>query len=127
MSDIREGLIIKLEEGEIGQVVSRQYVKPSGGPSFMRAKVKEFRTGKVVDKVFTADTEIGAPEVERRDMHFLYEEDGKFIFMDKTNFDQLTVEAKAVGDGVDSLTDNLAVTIVLHGDEALYVDLARPV
>ncbi|MFE5966211.1 elongation factor P [Streptomyces sp. NPDC056463] len=122
--DIRDGMILKLDDGNIGRVVSSETVKPSGGgPAFVRAKVQESRTGKTVDKSYTADAKVDTPDVEHRDMQFIYKEGDSVVFLDTATYDQITAGPQAVGEGANFLVENLPVTLVLHGGEVHWVDV----
>jgi elongation factor P len=125
-NDIKNGSVLNLD-GQLWAVVEFQHVKPGKGGAFVRTKLKNVRSGKVVDKTFNAGTKIDFATVDRRDYTFLYEDGSDFVFMDQTDFDQVTVPGVIVGDAANFMLSNQAVTIAIHEGEALYVDLPASV
>ena len=93
----------------------------------MRTKLKNVRSGKVVDKTFNAGTKIDFATVDRRDYTFLYEDGADYVFMDQADFDQVTVPGVVVGDAANFLLSNQLVSIAMHEGEALYIDLPASV
>jgi translation elongation factor P/translation initiation factor 5A len=89
-NDIKNGSVLNLD-GQLWAVVEFQHVKPGKGGAFVRTKMKNVRSGKVVDKTFNAGTKIDFATVDRRDYSFLYEDGNDYVFMDQTDFDQVTV------------------------------------
>lgn len=125
-NDIKNGSVLSLD-GQLWAVVEFQHVKPGKGGAFVRTKLKNVRSGKVVDKTFNAGTKVDFATVDRRDYTFLYEDGQDFVFMDQTDFDQVTVPGVIVGDARNFMLSNQAVTIAMHEGEALYVDLPASV
>jgi elongation factor P len=125
-NDIKNGSVLNLD-GQLWAVVEFQHVKPGKGGAFVRTKMKNVRSGKVVDKTFNAGTKIDFATVDRRDYTFLYEDGNDFVFMDQTDFDQVTVPGVIVGEAANFMLSNQAVTIAIHEGEALYVDLPASV
>ena len=108
-------------------VVEFQHVKPGKGGAFVRTKMKNVRSGKVVDKTFNAGTKVDFAVVDRRDYTFLYEDGADYVFMDQADFDQVTVPGAVVGDAANFMLGNQPVTIAMHEGEALYIDLPASV
>lgn len=125
-NDIKNGSVLNLDD-QLWSVVEFQHVKPGKGGAFVRTKLKNVRSGKVVDKTFNAGTKIDFAIVDRRDYTFLYEDGADFVFMDQSDFDQVTVPGDVVGDAANFLLGNQSVTIAIHEGEALYVDLPASV
>jgi elongation factor P len=125
-NDIKNGSVLSLD-GQLWAVVEFQHVKPGKGGAFVRTKMKNVRSGKVVDKTFNAGTKIDFATVDRRDYSFLYEDGSDFVFMDQADFDQVTVPAVIVGDAANFMLSNQAVTIAMHEGEPLYVELPASV
>lgn len=125
-NDIKNGSVLNLD-GQLWAVVEFQHVKPGKGGAFVRTKLKNVRSGKVVDKTFNAGTKIDFATVDRRDYSFLYEDGDDYVFMDQVNFEQVTVPGVTVGDARNFMLSNLVVTIAMHEGEALYVDLPASV
>jgi elongation factor P len=84
-------------------------------------------SGKVVDRTFNAGTKIDFATVDRRDFQYLYKDGENFVFMDTTDYDQVTVPAAIVGDAANFMLENQNVQIALHEGEALYVELPTSV
>ncbi|GAA3584942.1 elongation factor P [Klugiella xanthotipulae] len=121
-NDIKNGTVLKLE-GQLWSVIEFQHVKPGKGGAFVRTKMKNVTTGKLVDKTFNAGLKIETANVDRRDYQYLYQDGVDFVFMDTSDYDQLTVGAAVVGDAVNFLLENQNVTIALHEGSPLYIEL----
>jgi len=125
-NDIKNGSVLNLD-GQLWAVVEFQHVKPGKGGAFVRTKLKNVRSGKVVDKTFNAGTKIDFATVDRRDYTFLYEDGADYVFMDQADFDPVTVPGVVVGDAANFLLSNQPVSIAMHEGEALYIDLPASV
>ncbi|WP_104087409.1 elongation factor P [Arthrobacter sp. GMC3] len=121
-NDIKNGTVLKLE-GQLWNIIEFQHVKPGKGGAFVRTKMRNILSGKVVDKTFNAGLKIETATVDRSDYQYLYQDGEDFVFMDNQNFDQLTVMAKTVGDATNFLLENTNVTIALHEGTPLYIEL----
>jgi elongation factor P len=89
----------------------------------VRTKLRNVLSGKVVDKTFNAGVKVETANVDRRDMQYLYNDGSGFVFMDTTNYDQLTVPSEVVGDVANFMLENQNATVALHEGAALYVEL----
>ncbi|ALX66980.1 elongation factor P [Microbacterium sp. XT11] len=125
-ADIKNGVVLNLE-GQLWSVVEFQHVKPGKGGAFVRTKLKNVLTGKVVDKTFNAGSKVELENVDRRDFTYLYTDGDGFVFMDQTDYDQITVSAATVGDAKNFLLENQQVTIALNNGNPLYIDLPASV
>jgi elongation factor P len=125
-NEIKNGSVLNLD-GQLWAVVEFQHVKPGKGGAFVRTKMKNVRSGKVVDKTFNAGTKVDFAIVDRRDYTFLYEDGADFVFMDQADFDQVTVPGTVVGDASHFMLSNQAVAIAMHEGEALYIELPASV
>lgn len=125
-NDIKNGTVLNLE-GQLWSVIEFQHVKPGKGGAFVRTKMKNVRTGKIVDKTFNAGLKIETATVDRRDYQYLYRDGSDFVFMDLTDYDQVTVPAAVVGDAVNFMLENQQATIALHEGEPLYIELPASV
>jgi elongation factor P len=121
-NDIKNGTVLKLE-GQLWNIIEFQHVKPGKGGAFVRTKMRNILSGKVVDKTFNAGLKIETATVDRSDFQYLYQDGDDYVFMDNQNFDQLTVPAKTVGDATNFMLENLNVTIALHEGNPLYIEL----
>jgi elongation factor P len=114
-------------EGQLWTVVEFQHVKPGKGPAFVRTKLKQVMTGKVVDKTFNAGVKVEVAILEKREMNFLYKEGDDFVFMDNENFDQMTISAATVGDASRFMLENTEAIVAIHEGNPLYIELAASV
>jgi len=125
-NDLKNGLVLNLD-GQLWSVVSFQHVKPGKGGAFVRTTLKHVLTGKVVDRTFNAGTKVETATVDRREMTYLYQDAGDFVFMDTDTYDQLTVSQDTVGDGANYLLENQSATVATHEGVPLYVELPASV
>lgn len=125
-SDIRNGLKF-LYDGDPHSVVEFQHVKPGKGGAFVRTKLKNVLSGKVVDKTFNAGTKVDFETVDRRNMQYLFHDGQDYVFMDPDSFDQVTVPAEVVGDAKDFMLENSTVMVASHDGAALFVELPASV
>lgn len=125
-ADIKNGVVLNID-GQLWSIVEFQHVKPGKGGAFVRTKMKNVLTGKVVDKTFNAGAKIEIENVDRRDFTYLYNDGEGFVFMDVSDYDQITVPAATVGDAANFLLENQQVTIALNNGNPLYLDLPASV
>jgi elongation factor P len=125
-SDIRNGAVLKID-GQLWAVIEFQHVKPGKGGAFVRTKIKNVMTGKVVDKTFNAGAKIETANVDRRDFQYLYKDGNDFVFMDTADYDQITVSEAVVGDAANFMLENQSVTVALNEGAPLYVELPASV
>ena len=125
-ADIKNGVVLSID-GQLWSVVEFQHVKPGKGGAFVRTKLKNVVTGKVVDRTYNAGAKVDIQNVDRRDFTYLYNDGEGFVFMDQSDYDQLTVPAEQVGDAKNFLLENQPVTIALHDGTPLYIDLPASV
>jgi elongation factor P len=125
-NDIKNGSVLNLD-GQLWSVIEFQHVKPGKGGAFVRTKLRNVRSGKVVDKTFNAGTKVDFETVDRRDYSYLYQDGENFVFMDQTDYDQVSVPGTVVGDAANFMLEGQEVQIAMHDGEALQVDLPASV
>ena len=125
-ADIRNGVVLSID-GQLWNVIEFQHVKPGKGGAFVRTKLKNVVSGKVVDRTYNAGAKIEIENVDRRDFTYLYNDGEGFVFMDVADYDQLTVSATVVGDAANFLLENQQVQIALNNGNPLYVELPASV
>lgn len=125
-NDLKNGMTLDIE-GQLWTVVEFQHVKPGKGPAFVRTKLKQVLTGKVVDKTFNAGVKIEIAILEKREMNFLYKEGEDFVFMDNKNFDQMSISAATVGDASNYMLENTEAIVAIHDGNPLYIELPASV
>ncbi|MBG0829500.1 elongation factor P [Planomonospora sp. ID67723] len=126
-NDLKNGLVLKLEGGELWTVVEFQHVKPGKGGAFVRTKLKNVMSGKVVDKTFNAGVKVEVANVDKREMQFSYMDGEEFVFMDTETYDMMHVSRAAVGDAANYLLENMLATVAINEGNVLYVDLPAAV
>jgi elongation factor P len=126
-NDLKNGMVLKLEGGQLWSVVEFQHVKPGKGPAFVRTKLKNVRSGKTVDKTFNAGVKVDTATVDKRDMQFSYMDGEYFVFMDMETYDQLHIDRQAVGDAAHFLVEGFEATVAQYEGEVLYVELPAAV
>jgi elongation factor P len=125
-NDLKNGMTLDIE-GQLWTVVEFQHVKPGKGPAFVRTKLKQVMTGKVVDKTFNAGVKVEVAILEKREMNFLYKEGDDFVFMDNENFDQMTISAATVGESANYMLENTVAIVAIHEDNPLFIELPASV
>ena len=121
-SDFKNGLVLKID-GQLQQITEFQHVKPGKGPAFVRTKLKNVLSGKVVDKTFNAGVKVETATVDRRDMTYLYHDGSDYIFMDGQTYDQISIDQDTVGAGHRFLLENMQVQVATHEGAPLFVEL----
>jgi len=125
-NDIKNGSVLNLD-GQLWSVIEFQHVKPGKGGAFVRTKIRNVRSGKVVDKTFNAGTKVDFATVDRRDYSYLYQDGENYVFMDQTDYDQVTVPGTVVGDAANFMLEGQEVQIAMHDGEALQVEMPASV
>lgn len=121
-NDLKNGLVLNID-GQLWTVVEFQHVKPGKGGAFVRTKLKNVLSGKVVDRTFNAGVKVETANVDKREMQYLYKDGVDFVFMDTSTYDQLTVGEAVVGDAAKFLLENQAALVATHDGAPLYVEL----
>jgi len=125
-NEFRTGTTIELE-GDVFQVVEFQHVKPGKGAAFVRTKLKNIKTGSVVERKFNAGEKVPKARVERHEMQFLYKEGDNFVVMDNQNYEQYTLTSAQIGDGVKWLKENMSIGVVFHQGNVMGIDIPNSV
>jgi elongation factor P len=125
-NDLKNGLVLNID-GQLWAVIEFQHVKPGKGPAFVRTKLKNVLSGKVVDKTFNAGVKVDTANVDKRNMTYLYNDGSAFIFMDVDTYDQVSLSEAVVGDAAGYLLENQAATVALHEGNPIYVELPASV
>ena len=125
-NDLKNGMTLNID-GQLWTVVDFQHVKPGKGGAFVRTKLKNVLTGKVVERTFNAGVKVEVASVDRREMQYLYREGDDFVFMDVQDYDQPRIQAATVGDAADYLLEEQTVVVAFNEGEPLYVELPASV
>jgi elongation factor P len=110
-------------EGQPFYIVEFQHVKPGKGGAFVRTKLKSFRTGNVLDRTFRSGERFEEPDLEERDLQFLFAAGDTYTFMDTETFEQFTYEKKQLGDNADLLKENMVSKILIYEHQPIGVEL----
>src|SRR5688500_11455228 len=125
-NDLKNGMTLDLPDG-LFSVVEFQHVKPGKGGAFVRTKLKNVRTGAVLERTYRADEKLEQAIIDKREMQLLYREGDQYVFMDNTTYDQLHVDPVALGDAARWLKDGDSAVLQLYKTEIVGVDLPAAV
>jgi elongation factor P len=125
-NDLKNGMTLNID-GQLWSVVDFQHVKPGKGGAFVRTKLKNVMSGKVVDRTFNAGVRVEQASVDRREMQYLYREGDDFVFMDTETYDQPHIPAVTVGDAANYLLEEQNATVAFNEGTPLYVELPAAV
>ncbi|MFI0416906.1 elongation factor P [Spongiactinospora sp. 9N601] len=126
-NDLKNGIVLRLDGGELWTVVEFQHVKPGKGGAFVRTKLKHVLSGKVVDKTFNAGVKVEVANVDKREMQYSYPDGDDFVFMDTETYDMVHVPRGTVGSAADYLLENTLATVAFNDGAALYIELPAAV
>jgi len=120
--DFRKGLKIEIG-GEPFVIVDFQHVKPGKGGAFVRTRLKSLVSGNVIDQTFRSGDKVEKPDLEEREMQFLYETGGEFHFMDVNTYEQLFLTADQLGESKDFLKENLVIKSLFHNKRPIGIEV----
>jgi elongation factor P len=123
-SDIKNGVII-LRKGHLQKIVEFLHVKPGKGPAFVRTKLKNVKTGQVVEETFRAGEKLEIIRLEARNYNFSYFDGEFYVFMDNETYDQVSLTVAQVEDVLDFLIENTPTTIAFNGTEPVEVRIPQ--
>tara|TARA_B100001996_G_scaffold203814_1_gene156111 strand:- start:1253 stop:1816 length:564 start_codon:yes stop_codon:yes gene_type:complete len=124
-SDFRNGLIFHHKSG-LWKIVEFLHVKPGKGPAFVRTKLKNVKTGQVVEETFRSGEKFDIVKIEARDFNYLYSDGSFYTFMDSETYEQISLTKEQVGDDkLDFLIENTQTTIAFNGDEPIEVRIPQ--
>jgi len=113
-SDFRSGLIVKID-GDLYTIVEFQHVKMARGSAFTRTKLKNMKSGRILEKTFRGSDKLEEVRVERRQMQFLYREGDNLVCMDNETYEQLSLDGNLMTPGTDFLKEGEQVSILMNG------------
>ncbi len=126
-NDFRPGVSIDLD-GDAYVVVDFQHVKPGKGAAFVRTKLKNLRTGGVIERTFDAGEKVPKAHLDRRNMQYLYsEDDDSYIFMDEETFEQQSLNKEQLGAEVKYLKENMVLSVLFYQGNIIGVDFPAQV
>lgn len=125
-NDLKNGLVLNID-GQLWTVIEFQHVKPGKGPAFVRSKLKNVLSGKVVEKTFNAGVKVETANVDKREMNYLYNDGSGYVFMDNQTYDQMTLSDEVVGDSKNYLLENQEAIVAVFEGNPIYVELPASV
>ncbi len=125
-NDFRPGVAVTLE-GDLYVIVASQHVKRGRGSAYVRAKVRNLKSGAITDRTFNAGERVPHAFLERREMQYLYHQEDEFVFMDQRSYEQASLRDDLLGDATRYLKDNTVVTVVYYEDRPIAVELPNSV
>jgi elongation factor P len=121
-NEFKNGMTLELD-GTLFQIVEFQHVKPGKGGAFVRSKLRNVKTGAVLERTFNAGVKVGLAIVERKDMQYLFADGGDYVFMDMQSYDQLHVPADIVGEAANYLLEGGSAQVSTHDGVPIGVEL----
>jgi elongation factor P len=121
-ADFRKGLKIEWE-GKPYLIVDFQHVKPGKGGAFVRTKLKNMINGRVIDQTFRSGEKVGIPDLEEKEMQYLYREGDQFVFMDNDTYDQIYLSREQVGEQAQFLQENINLKVLYFKKEPIGLEL----
>jgi elongation factor P len=125
-NEIRPGNILE-HDGGLWIAVKVNHVKPGKGGAFAQVEMKNLRDGRKLNERFRSEDKVERVRLDQKDQQFLYENDGRLVFMDSETFEQIELDSELLGDRRPFLQDGMTATIEYYGDEALSVQIPQKV
>jgi len=125
-NDLKNGMTLELD-GELWTVLDFLHHKPGKGQAVVRTKLRNVRSGAVLDRTFKADEKVGLAILDKREMQYLYREGDSFVFMDTETYEQSSVPAEVVGDASRYLTEGFAPIVSMYEGTPIAVELPASV
>ena len=125
-NEIKPGFVLD-HDGGLWAAVKVNHVKPGKGGAFAQVELKNLRDGRKLNERFRSEDKVERVELENKDQQFLYETDGRLVFMDAETYEQVEIDAELLGDRRPFLQDGMTATVEYFGDEALSVRLPQKV
>ncbi|MDQ3263203.1 MAG: elongation factor P [Myxococcota bacterium] len=125
-SEFRKGMKIEID-GEPFEIIDFQHVKPGKGSAFVRTSIKSLISGRLLQPTLKSGEKVGRPDIEEKEMQFLYVQGDEFYFMDLKNFEQTFVGEKTLGEAKNYLKEGINASILFYNGKALGVSLANSV
>ena len=121
-TDFRKGLKIEID-GTPFEIIEFQHFKPGKGGAMVRTKLRNILNGRVLDNTFRSGEKVERPNLESRDMQFLYHEGEQLVFMDMTTYDQMHMDAEATDGKANYLKDGQECRVLLYNEKPLDIEI----
>jgi elongation factor P len=125
-NDLKNGMALNLPEG-LMTVIEFQHVKPGKGGAFVRTKLRNYRTGAVLERTYRADEKLTLAIIDKKEMQYLYKDADGYTFMDNESYEQIGVEAAALGDATKYLKEGDTVILPTYQGQVVGVELPASV
>lgn len=125
-NDLKNGITLNIDN-TLYTVVEFQHVKPGKGGAFVRTRLRNLRTGNMLDRTFNAGVRVEQAILQKRDMQFLYRDGDDYVFMDTETYDQVNINPVALGEASDYLIENAVAIIATYADEIVSVEIPASV
>ncbi len=125
-TDFRRGLKIEID-GTPYEIVDFLHVKPGKGGAFVRTKLRNLLTGRIIDQTFRSGEKVGKPDLETREMQYLYHDGSGYVFMDMTTYEQLIVSDETLKEKGGFLKDGQEVKVLVYNGQPIDMDLPAAV
>lgn len=126
INEVKTGMSLKID-GNLFTVIEFQHVKPGKGPAFVRMKIKNMRTGAVIDNTFNSNIKLEPAHISKKEMQFLYNSASSYFFMNNDDFDQIEIDQDILKDKVNYLKEGLNINVVMYEGEIIDISLADKV
>ena len=126
VNDVKNGMTIE-DEGNIFQVVEFSHVKPGKGAAFVKMKLRNLRTGAIVEKTYNSSIKVAKANIQRKPMQYLYQAGDAYSFMDMNTYEQVELTDAQIGEDVKYLKENLDVSLVYFDTELLGLNLPEKI
>ena len=126
VNDIKNGMTIEVD-GNIYTILEFQHVKPGKGAAFVKMKLKNLRTGSIIEQTFNSSTKVGKAMIEKKTMQYLYNDGANYVFMDMNDYSQIELPLSQVEEESKFLTENSEVDILYYNTEMLGINLPEKV
>lgn len=126
VNDVKNGMTIEVD-GNIYQVLETSHVKPGKGAAFAKMKLKNLRTGSIVEQTYNSSIKVAKAIIQRKPMQYLYSAGDSYSFMDMNTYEQVELTSGQIGDDVKYLKENLEVSLIYFGDELIGISLPEKI
>jgi elongation factor P len=125
-NQFKNGMHIELE-GSVWRIIEFQHVKPGKGSAFVRTSIKSLLSGRVLQPTFKSGDKVGKPDIEERQMQYLYQQGDDYYFMDTRNYEQTFLGEKVLGESRNYLKENIEASVLFYNGKAIGVSLPNSV
>jgi elongation factor P len=125
-NDLKNGMVLSID-GQLQQVLFFQHHKPGKGQAVVRTKLRNVRTGQVVEKTFNAGVKVDQAILDKREMTYLYHDGTSWVFMDSQTYDQMPIDDAILGDDTQWLVENQSVYVAMHDGKPISIELPASV